>query len=196
MLDLGLILFDMDGTLVDSMGLHADAFSQALDEQFTLPRATSRAVYVRTAGRPLDDQFSYTLEHIAGVRGQDTAPLVARFWELIEHAEPPLFPDVAAVIGRLAQAGYTLIITSGSDSRTVRRHMAHHGLAGHFKLLLGTDRGQPEMVKGPGHFAIVKRALGLDDRALARGALLVGDAPQAGSVCITAQSICSPRLNT
>jgi len=58
---LGLLIFDMDGTLIDSMELHAQVFSQILYERFDIPVEVSKTEYLKTAGKPLDEQFKHVI---------------------------------------------------------------------------------------------------------------------------------------
>jgi phosphoglycolate phosphatase len=173
---LGTLIFDMDGTLVDSMGLHADAFSQILYEHYAIPHATAKQEYINTAGWPLDDQFNHVLRMVGKPQRSDAQPFVDRFTLLLADAQPPLFRDVPAAIEQLAGAGYLLAITSGAPSAVVSARMHHLGLEQHFKVMLGTDKTVPDMIKGAGHFRIIRHALNLAVHEFQSNAAIIGDA--------------------
>ena len=58
---LGAIIFDLDGTLIDSMTQHRTTFSNILSENFRIPKNFSEEIYMHTAGKPLDEQFEIAL---------------------------------------------------------------------------------------------------------------------------------------
>lgn len=171
----GLLIFDLDGTLLDSMAGYTRIFGQALHEGYGFPPAFGEQVYRDTAGQPLDWQFARALE-LQGADPRGAKGLAARFWQLAPGLEAALFPEAAAVIAGLAQAGYTLALTSGSTQQTVNERMDRAGLSGYFSLMLGTDYDPPSAAKGEGHFRLLRQRLGLTPEAFSLNGALTGDA--------------------
>jgi phosphoglycolate phosphatase-like HAD superfamily hydrolase len=57
----------------------------------------------------------------------------------------------------------------------VARNARLTGIDRLFRLLLGTDAGVPDMAKGPGHFRLIREALGLHENDLRQRSVFVGD---------------------
>ncbi len=173
---LGILIFDMDGTLIDSMNQHADAFSQILSEKYATSRNVSRQEYFNTAGQPLDEQFNHTLRLAKGVQAANVTELLDRFWVLVQKSEPVLFPDIPTAIEQLWQAGYTLIVISGCAPSVVEAKMHQADISRYFRLTLGTDKNIPDMIKGEGHFKIIRYELNLTQAQFCANSALIGDA--------------------
>lgn len=195
---LGILVFDMDGTLVDSMKQHAESFSRILYEEFAIPQSVSRQQYFKTAGQPLDEQFRQVLRSSSSFRAADLRRLIQRFWELVQVADPILFPEVAQAIEQLWQAGYVLNVVSGCAPDVVASKMCRTGIDRFFASMLGTDRSIPNMIKGEGHFMIIRHELDLTPTQFRTHSVLVGDAEhdmllakEAGIVAIGRTSHCS-----
>ena len=184
--DLGLLIFDMDGTLFDSMSQHATAFSRILEAEYGIPPDSSRSGYLRTAGRPLDQQFALLIEQHTGHSHVSLGPLLDRFWELVEESEPTPFPDVQGSIVQLWRAGYALAVSSSCSGDVVASKMTKSGLAGYFRITLGTDYGVPDMTKGEGHFDRIRQELHVDGTGFRRNTALVGDGEHDMAIAKTA----------
>ena len=110
----GLIIFDLDGTILDSMQLHATVFAQILGEQYGIAEEVSRSSYYHMSGHPLGRQFGHVIE---GKEPVDTARIrenVEDFYARIRLHDPVLFPDVLPALNKLWRAGYVLVVCSGN----------------------------------------------------------------------------------
>ncbi len=172
--DTRLVIFDLDGTLVDSMEHYTALFARLLAERHGLNEAFSRAIYESLLGLPPGRQFTDALTR-SGHGTETVDELTAAFWAVAEVYVPPVFPEVPSVLEALKNAGYALVVSSGGRP-AVAQYRAHQaGIEGFFDLILGTDEMVPDMAKGPGHFAIMQEALNLwSDEFRARSAF-VGD---------------------
>jgi phosphoglycolate phosphatase len=178
MSDLGHIIFDMDGTLVDAMPQHATAFAGILYAHYGISPTISTAIYLETAGQTLDSQFRIALERTNIAYNSSLGNidrLLEEFWSLVMQIPPFLFADVAQVVPLLFDAGYQLVVISGCASFVVRWKMEKSDLARYLKLMLGTDTKLPGMQKGAGHFKIIQATLGITDEQFRKYSLLVGD---------------------
>jgi phosphoglycolate phosphatase-like HAD superfamily hydrolase len=169
------LIFDMDGTLIDSMSTHADTFSAILREEFNIPVAFSKELYFRTAGRPLDEQFVCAIRGATNIKEPETPELLDRFWTLIDQSEPIPFTDVPDALHQFCGLGYTLIVISNCAPFLVKSKMKRVGLDDYFSLQLGTDKRVRDMVKGSGHFEIIQKTLRVTPQQFRNRALLVGD---------------------
>lgn len=173
--DMGLLIFDMDGTLVNSMNQHADIFSKILNDEYGVPHELSKQEYIKTAGQPLDDQFNCALFRAKGVLIKDMSVLLSQFWMSVEKQQPVLFPEVLDVIEQLSKAGYTLVVISGCAPIIVQTKLRKTNTHHYFKLMLGTDKNIPGMVKGEDHLRIIQRDLFLTPEQFRANSVLIGD---------------------
>lgn len=169
-----LIVFDLDGTLIDSMEQYTSLFCRLLAERHNIDEAFSRDVYESMAGLPPGRQFAETLKR-AGRDATYSEWLTHEFWAVAEKHTPPVFPEVADVLEALRAAGHTLVISSGGRPQVARYRALHAGIDEHFALVLGTDEAVEGMAKGPGHFAIMRKSLGLSTVDLSARGVFVGD---------------------
>lgn len=169
----GIVIFDMDGTLIDSMPQHAALFGQILNEQRGIAVDDAARAYLATAGQPLDAQFRHVLQ-LHDAEG-DTEALCAQFFRRAHLIEPTVFSDVPPALEELRQRGYVLAVVSSSESALVEQRMVRLGLAGYFRWMLGTDHGVEGLAKGDGHFRIIRRGAHLSEVQFRAAAVLVGD---------------------
>jgi phosphoglycolate phosphatase-like HAD superfamily hydrolase len=172
---LGLLIFDMDGTLIDAMELHAQVFSQLLYEKFGIPIETSKMEYLKTAGKPLDEQFKHAIISIKGSIPFDVDELLESFWTSLENTKPLLFPDVFSALTTLWEAGYQLAVTSGCSPHVVEYKLKATGISDFFSIKLGTDRNIPQMVKGNGHFNFIRSQLDISLSYFQSNTAFIGD---------------------
>lgn len=178
MKNFGIIIFDMDGTLVESMELYLFAFCQVLASANGVSFDLSREVFESTAGLPLDEQFQLALEKSGITSNYDLNALIQSFWQVAGEADARVVPDAPGTLRKLASAGYTLIVSSGSIPAVVANRAKKANIAQYFRLLLGTDYGHSrEMVKGKGHFEIIQRELSITPSLFRNIAIMVGDGP-------------------
>jgi len=140
---LGLLCFDLDGTLVDSETDIRAALAAALDE---LPAGDAvhreRALDAAGLGMPLEEFFA--IAHPDGDAAQ-----CQRFYDgyrtyylahLLDHTRP--FAGVVETLEALQPrraAGLRLTVATTKRTETARRVITGLGLAGYFDAVLGTD---------------------------------------------------------
>lgn len=138
-----LLVFDVDGTLVDSQAAIVAAMNRTFDA-LGLPPPTP-AQTRRVVGLSLEEAVARLLPPDAG------PALIARAAQHYKHAfytarhEPgyaePLFPDVAETLPRLNHPQVCLGIATGKSRRGLMATLAHHGLSAHFVTLQTADGG-------------------------------------------------------
>jgi len=164
-----LVLFDFDGTLVDSQHSIVAAFAEAcrshalhdidptaIRQQIGLPLAVAIAACVPESHRhrAADVAESYKLAHRA---------LAAR-----EAGHDPLFPGAADALDRLRDCGAVLGIATGKGRRGLVNTLNRHGLFAHFTVLRTADDGPGK----PDPFMV--------QSALAETGIAAGDAVMVG----------------
>jgi len=169
------LIFDLDGTLLDSMGPHSDVFCRMLWERHGVPESISRPIYVREMGKGPRPQFVAVLKARELMDDALADQLTADYWEVAEAFRPSLFPETIWTLESLRRQGHTLIISSGGRPEFVLRNTRSTGIEHLFRLVLGSDPGVRDMAKGPGHFRLIREALGLDAAELRIRGVFVGD---------------------
>jgi phosphoglycolate phosphatase len=134
-----LAIFDLDGTLIDSIeGIRA-AVNQLLDEhgQQPLTREAVTSMVGEGAARLIDR----VLAARPGT-GLDTTAALQRYLALYE-ADPlrltRLYPCVAETLARLRAHGIRLALCTNKPERPSRAILAHFGLADGFDRIVGGD---------------------------------------------------------
>ncbi|WP_371176762.1 HAD hydrolase-like protein [Buchananella felis] len=161
------VLFDVDGTLVDSAPVVIDVFEDTLPA-LGLP-VPPPAELLKQVGPPLWESFPDL-----GVAPADVpAAITAYRSRYVERClEPPLFPGMDDVLARLASTGLPLATATSKQEPMARAQMDHLGLTNRFTVIAGATPG-PDSTKA----TVVRDAIA---RLAAAGAdvsrpVLVGD---------------------
>ena len=157
--DFAAYIFDLDGTLIDTMPLHYQAWDEAM----------------RDAGlkQPLDEDFFYSM---GGVPTRKVAELIAAHYglkldaEQVFHAKEKLFRKLqgdarliqpVVAIARRVAATHPVAIASGGPREIVRRSLELAGLAPLFKVVVTADdviHGKP----APDMFLLAAKLMGVE----------------------------------
>jgi len=190
----GLIIFDLDGTILDSMQLHATIFAQILSERYGIAEEISRTAYYHMSGYPLGHQFGHVIQDLEPVDAARVNENVEDFYARIRQHAPVLFPDVLPALQRLWKAGYVLVVCSGNAPDIVEQRLTLTGIKPYFTLWLGTDPAQG-LVKGEAHFKILREHLSLSQEQFQGNSLSVGDARHDIQVARSAGILSVGRVN-
>jgi phosphoglycolate phosphatase len=167
---LKLVMFDFDGTLVDSQA----AIVTAMREAFAgagLPPPPAGAVK-RVVGLRLEAAVGALAPQADSAAVADMAEGYRQaFFRLRSRPdhEEPVFPGARAVLRALEEAQVLLGIATGKNRRGLLASLERHELSGHFTVLKTADDGP-----GKPHPAILERAmseLGVEPR----DTVMVGD---------------------
>jgi phosphoglycolate phosphatase len=150
---LKLVIFDCDGTLVDSQHMILTAMGQAFGAHgIALPE---REVLLSVIGLSLVEAFTKLGEGLEGFPAESLANHYRdAFHAMRAPGSPvePLYPGAAEAIAALAQRGdVALGIATGKSQRGARLVLGHHGLLEHFITIKTADdapsKPHPEMVR-------------------------------------------------
>ncbi len=137
----GVVAFDLDGTILDSVGLISQLAGDALFKSFGTPPEEGRIHYLATTGMPFEAQLAQLYpEAPAHVRSS-----VARLFhqrkvqEAYARAEP--FPEVPKLLRELDQAGWTLVVSTGAEREMAELILEREGLRFWFEAVLGSAQG-------------------------------------------------------
>lgn len=166
----GLVVFDCDGTLVDSQHGIVSAMAaaaQALGLAVPEPAAVRHVV-----GLSLDEAISRLFpDGNPGQWGAMAHHYKSAFAGLRREAEfqEPLFPGIRAAVDLLDQRGFLLGIATGKSLRGLTATLDRHGLSDVFVTLQTADRGP-----GKPHPDMLHRAMA-DAGVEASATVMVGD---------------------
>jgi phosphoglycolate phosphatase len=136
-----LIVFDCDGTLVDSQHLIIDTMRVTFESR-GLPPPTDEAVR-HIIGLSLGEAIGALAP---GVGEAELAALVDCYRETFQamRRQPlfhePLFPGARDTLHELARRGHLLAVATGKSDRGIASVVQHHALAGLFVSLQTADR--------------------------------------------------------
>lgn len=156
------VIFDVDGTLLDTERIYMQAWKDAAAEQgYVMPDELlrkTRAVDAKVAARIFETEigngFSYA----------KTRPIRVRIAEeIIKKESPILKPGVLELLDYLEEKGIRLSVASSTNTQTTREHLAASGIADRFEVIVGGD----QIVNGKPHPDIFLKA-----------AELLGEAPE------------------
>jgi phosphoglycolate phosphatase len=168
---LKLIIFDCDGTLVDSQHLIVAAMTNAYAAH-GIPLPT-REVLLSVVGLSLVEAFTKLGEGLDGFPAESLAGHYRdAFHAMRAPGSPiePLYPGAADVIAELARRDDIVLgIATGKSQRGVRLVLGHHGLLDHFITIQTADDAPSK--PDPGMVLAAMRDAG----AAAEDTIVVGD---------------------
>jgi pyrophosphatase PpaX len=162
------VLFDLDGTLLDSMELIRRSYAHALRVHRGVE--PEHAAWLEGIGRPLRWQFA---RHARDAAEVEAMIATYRAYNLAHHdASVAAFPGAIEAVRALAARGLGLAIVTSKLRHGALRGLARGGFDGLFRVVIAADdvaEHKPE--PAPVHAALV--ALGVE----AGRAVMVGDSP-------------------
>lgn len=133
---LPIVLFDLDGTLIDSLDLLVSAMLHAFGSR--PGPAPSVDEWVASIGRPLTWQFGRY------ARDDDELQHLVRTYRAYQHEHHDrmtrAYDGIPALVARLNADGHTLGVVTSKADYLANRSLAHVGLASFFDVVVGADR--------------------------------------------------------
>lgn len=166
-----LVIFDCDGTLVDSQHLIVDVMYKTFETAGLAPptRAQSRGIIglsLSDAMAELAPQLTHE-DHVALARSFE-----GHFRELRadpNHQFEPLYEGIPEALAALSDAGYLMAVATGKSLRGLRAVLAEHNIGDHFISLQTADHHPSKP-----HPSMVHTCLA-DGGVDARDSVVVGD---------------------
>jgi phosphoglycolate phosphatase-like HAD superfamily hydrolase/phosphatidylglycerophosphate synthase len=166
--DKEVIVFDFDGTVVDSMNTFADLAAEVMPKYYPVNASIARSMYLNTSGVPFFQQLELLFpNHQANA----TASEEFERRKLDTYFERPLFTDVLETVHHLKKRGIKTAVSSNNFQHLVESFVTRTGIT--FDLVLGY---KTNFEKGQEHFAYIERRLGIGREAMA----FVGDSIKDG----------------
>ncbi|MEO5332171.1 MAG: HAD-IA family hydrolase [Magnetococcus sp. YQC-5] len=166
-----LVIFDCDGTLVDSLDGIARSANQALSE-LGYQKTFTHAQIAQVVGLSLDEAMLVLLpEATPEFRREAIRGYKSHYQRMADQGEltAPLFPGARETLTALHRGGVTLAVATGKSLKGLQRTLQEHDLSHLFSVLMTADQApskpHPAMVEN------ILDAVGLP----ARHCLMVGD---------------------
>lgn len=164
------LLFDLDGTLIDTAGEISDALNITLARHGLPPVAEARVRgWIGDGARALLAQALSHLDAPAHAAQQVWAGFALDYAQCC-GTRSQLYPGVRSLLARLRRQGLRLALLTNKEGQFAHRLLAHHDLADAFELIVA---GDTLAVKKP-HPALVEHVLRAFDLNPEQ-AMLVGD---------------------
>lgn len=166
--DLAAVVFDFDGTLVDT---EWPIFERARAAVATFGAELTDEVWATHAvGVSMGEPYWDTIAGLLGI-DVDEAGFDAAY-QAVTHLPPsrdvaPIVPGAADLVDALHAAGTPLAVASGSEREWLEHHLARFGMVDLFALLVGRDH--PEVAAGkpaPDLYRVAMSGLGVDPTAV------------------------------
>ena len=149
------VLFDLDGTLIDTMGGFADLAAEIMAARHGLPLAHARARYMETSGIP----FRQQLEVIVPAHAENDA--ASDEFEQRKRAvcdAATMTAETVAALEAMRRLGIKLVVSSNSAQHFVDEFAARESFV--FDLVLGFDPAA-SLAKGRPHLDHACARLGI-----------------------------------
>lgn len=163
-------VFDVDGNLADSMPVYTETFSGILFGRYGVSIEESSKYYLNSAGTPLDVQFGHMLEK-NDKPVEEIQSMVKEFFDTVNQVDCQFYDGAINLIKELLQRGFTLFVTTGSQTFVTEKKLKKAGIADCFELVLGSG----EIPKGPKHIEKFAKLAGLSVEEFSKQAFYCGD---------------------
>lgn len=137
----GVVVFDLDGTILDDLGLIADVAASVMAQVFGTPGEEARIHYLATTGMPFEAQLAQLYPAApAGQRAGAARTFHQRkVTEAYAHARP--FPEIPRLLNSLHRERWTLVVATGSETEMADLLLERVGLRYWFEEVLGSGDG-------------------------------------------------------
>lgn len=140
-IDRGLVVFDLDGTILDDIGLIGDVAGDVLAKAFGTPAAEGRLHYLATTGMPFEAQLAQLYPDVPADERAQTARIFHQRKVAEAYAHAGVFPEVPKLLKRLTADGWTLVVSTGAEREMADLVLEREGLRFWFEGILGSGQG-------------------------------------------------------
>ncbi|HEY6238847.1 MAG TPA: HAD hydrolase-like protein, partial [Thermoplasmata archaeon] len=137
----GVVVFDLDGTVLDDLDLISHVAGDVLHEAFGTPFDEARIHYLATTGMPFEAQLAQLYPDAPAPERAKVARLFheRKVREAYAHASP--FPEVPRLLKNLGTDGWTLVISTGAEQEMADLVLEREGIRYWFESVLGSGTG-------------------------------------------------------
>jgi len=137
----GVVVFDLDGTLLDDIKLISQVAADVLYHEFGTPPEEGRIHYLATTGMPFEAQLAQLYPDSSLEARQRAARLFheRKVREAYAYARP--FPEVPRLLKTLERERWTLVVSTGAERETAELLLEREGIRIWFDGVLGSGQG-------------------------------------------------------
>jgi phosphoglycolate phosphatase-like HAD superfamily hydrolase len=139
--DRGVVVFDLDGTILDDLGLISLVAADVMFKAFGTPPDEGRVHYLATTGMPFEAQLSQLYPSASPALRAATARTFhqRKVTEAYSKAKP--FPEIPKLLKRLGSERWTLAVSTGAETEMADVLLEREGLRYWFEEVLGSAEG-------------------------------------------------------
>lgn len=139
--DRGVVIFDLDGTILDDLGEISRVAGDVMFQAFGTPAEEARVHYLATTGMPFEAQLAQLYPDAPAALRSATARTFHQRKVSEAYARAKPFPEVPKLLKRLAAARWTLSISTGAETEMADLLLEREGLRYWFEDVLGSSSG-------------------------------------------------------
>jgi phosphoglycolate phosphatase-like HAD superfamily hydrolase len=137
----GVVVFDLDGTILDDLGRICDVAADVMLQAFGTPTEEGRVHYLATTGMPFEAQLAQLYPTAPAALRAATARTFhqRKVAEAYSKAKP--FPEIPKLLKRLAEERWNLAVSTGAETEMAELLLEREGLRFWFEDVLGSAEG-------------------------------------------------------
>jgi phosphoglycolate phosphatase-like HAD superfamily hydrolase len=137
----GVVVFDLDGTVLDDLGRISEVAADVMASAFGTPAPEARLHYLATTGMPFEAQLAQLYPTAPAALRAATARTFHQRKVAEAYAKAKPFPEVPKLMKRLGSDGWTLAISTGAETEMADLLLEREGLRFWFEDVLGSSDG-------------------------------------------------------
>lgn len=137
----GVVVFDLDGTLLDDLALISVVAASVMAQSFGTPEEEARVHYLATTGMPFEAQLAQLYPEAPLALRTSTARTFhqRKVTEAYAHAQP--FAEVPKLLNALHRERWTLVVATGAETEMAELLLEREGIRYWFEEVLGSADG-------------------------------------------------------
>jgi phosphoglycolate phosphatase-like HAD superfamily hydrolase len=137
----GVVVFDLDGTILDDLSRISTVAADVMLKAFGTPADEARIHYLATTGMPFEAQLSQLYPEAPAPLRASTARTFHQRKVTEAYAQAKPFPEIPRTLKRLAEERWTLAISTGAETEMADLLLEREGLRYWFEDVLGSSDG-------------------------------------------------------
>lgn len=137
----GVLVFDLDGTILDDIDLISHVAGDVMEKAFGTPAPEARIHYLATTGMPFEAQLAQLYPEATPAERDSAARIFHERKVREAYATARSFPEMPRLLKRLAGAHWTLVVSTGAEREMADLVLERQGLRFWFEGLLGSGQG-------------------------------------------------------